>query len=107
NVIILITDGIEECDGDPCAVSLALQRQGIVLKPFVIGLGIEPNVIDAFKCVGNYYDATNEVTFKNVLGIVISQALNTTSVQVNLLDELNKASETNVPMTFYDSFSKQ
>lgn len=107
NVIILITDGIEECDGDPCAVSLALQRQGIVLKPFVIGLGIEPNVIDAFKCVGNYYDATNEVTFKNVLGIVISQALNTTSVQVNLLDELNKASETDVPMTFYDSFSKQ
>lgn len=107
NVIILITDGIEECDGDPCAVSLALQRQGVVLKPFIIGLGIEPNVIDAFKCIGNYYDASNEVTFKNVLGIVISQALNTTSVQVNLLDELNNASETNVPMTFYDSFSKQ
>ena len=35
NVIILITDGIEECDGDPCAVSLALQRRGVILKPFV------------------------------------------------------------------------
>ena len=38
NVIILITDGIEECDGDPCAVSLALQKRGVVLKPFVIGI---------------------------------------------------------------------
>lgn len=107
NVIILITDGIEECDGDPCAVSLALQRQGVILKPFVIGLGLETNVIDAFKCVGNYYDATDEATFKNVLGIVISQALNNTTAQVNLLDELHQAKETNVPMTFYDAFSKQ
>src|SRR5689334_7131217 len=40
NVIILITDGIEECNGDPCAVSLALQKKGIVLKPFVIGVGL-------------------------------------------------------------------
>lgn len=107
NVIILITDGIEECDGDPCAVSLALQKRGVVLKPFVIGMGLEPEVIDAFKCVGNYYDATSAKTFRDVLNIVISQALNNTTAQVNLLDVLNRPSETNVPMTFYDSFSKQ
>lgn len=107
NVIILITDGIEECDGDPCAVSLALQKKGIILKPFVIGLGLEPEVMDAFKCVGNFYDAKNEETFKTVLGIVISQALNNTSAQVNLLDQLQKPTESNVPMTFYDSFSGQ
>lgn len=107
NVIILITDGIEECDGDPCAVSLALQKRGVVLKPFVIGLGLDPNIMDAFKCVGNFYDATSEETFKTVLGVVISQALNNTTAQVNLIDELNQPSETNVPMTFYDSFSGQ
>lgn len=27
NIIILITDGIEECNGDPCAVSNALQKK--------------------------------------------------------------------------------
>lgn len=107
NVIILITDGIEECDGDPCAVSLALQKRGVILKPFVIGLGLEPEVMDAFKCVGNFYDAKNEETFKTVLGIVISQALNNTSAQVNLLDDLQKPTESNVPMTFYDAFSGQ
>ncbi|MGM0463544.1 MAG: vWA domain-containing protein, partial [Bacteroidota bacterium] len=37
NIIILITDGIEACDGDPCAVSVELQKQGIILKPFIIG----------------------------------------------------------------------
>ncbi|HMZ49880.1 MAG TPA: VWA domain-containing protein [Flavobacteriales bacterium] len=41
NVIILITDGIEACDEDPCAVSRALQAKGIILKPFVIGIGLE------------------------------------------------------------------
>ena len=107
NVIILITDGIEECDGDPCAVSLALQKKGVILKPFVIGLGLDPSVMDAFKCVGNFYDAKDEATFQQVLGIVISQALNNTTTQVNLLDDLNNATETNVPMTFYDHFSGQ
>jgi Ca-activated chloride channel family protein len=105
NIIILITDGIEECNGDPCAVSLMLQRKGIVLKPFVIGLGLTKDYKDVFNCVGNYFDATDEVTFRNVFNIVISQALNNTTVQVNLLDEKHRATETNVPMTFYDSYS--
>ena len=43
NIIILITDGVEACDGDACAVSLELQRKGIILKPFVIGIGIDEN----------------------------------------------------------------
>ena len=105
NVIILITDGIEECDGDPCAVSLALQRRGVILKPFVIGLGLDLEVREAFECVGNFFDAQNEKSFREVLNIIISQALNTTSAQVNLLDAYQKPTETDVNMTFYDSFS--
>lgn len=105
NIIILITDGIEECDGDPCAVSAALQKNGIVLKPFVIGVGLDSDIMKQFDCVGNYYDASNEKTFKTVLNVVISQALNNTTAQVNLLDIYNKPTETNVNMTFYDMFS--
>ncbi|MBK5284175.1 MAG: VWA domain-containing protein [Bacteroidia bacterium] len=102
NIIILITDGIEECQGDPCAVSLAMQKKGIVLKPFIIGLSITEEMKKAFDCVGIYFDATNEVQFKNALRIVISQALNSTTLQVNLLDIYNNPTETNVAMTFYD-----
>ncbi len=105
NIIILITDGIEECNGDPCAVSAMLQKRGIVLKPFVIGLGLNKDFLKSFECVGNYFDASNETQFRNALDIVITQALNSTTAQVNLLDSYGKATETNVPMTFYDQFS--
>ena len=102
NIIILITDGIEACDGDPCAVSRALQKKGIILKPFVIGIGLDIDLKKTFECVGHYYDATNEKQFNDVLNIVISQALNNTTAQVNLLDINNRPTETNVNMTFYN-----
>jgi len=103
NIIILITDGIEECGGDPCAVSRALQKKGIILRPFVIGIGRDFSA--DFDCVGSYYDASSEEMFVQALRAVISQALNSTTVQVNLLDIYGNASETNINMTFYDNFS--
>ncbi|MBK7966027.1 MAG: VWA domain-containing protein [Bacteroidetes bacterium] len=105
NIIILITDGIEECNGDPCAVSAMLQKKGIALKPFVIGLGLNKDFIKQFECVGNYFDATDEVQFKNAFNIVITQALNNTTAQVNLLDIHSHPVETNTSITFYDQRS--
>lgn len=103
NIIVLITDGLEECDGDPCAVSKSLQKKGVVLKPFIIGIG--KNFQEAFDCVGTYFDASNEKDFSKALNVVISQALNSTTAQINLLDEYDKPTETNVSMTFFDDFS--
>ncbi|NQT76140.1 MAG: VWA domain-containing protein [Bacteroidetes bacterium] len=105
NIIILITDGLEECGGDPCAVSRDLQKRGIALKPFVIGIG--RNFREAFDCVGTYFDASSEAQFSKALDLVISQALNSTTAQVNLLDAYHKPTETNVNMTFYDHVSGQ
>jgi len=106
NIIILITDGIEECDGDPCAVALALRKNGVTLKPFVIGMGLDLETIDAFKCIGTFFETNDQASFENVLNVVISQVMNNTSVQVNLIDANGLPSETDVNMTFYDSFSK-
>ncbi|NSW46289.1 MAG: VWA domain-containing protein [Bacteroidales bacterium] len=105
NIIILITDGVEACDGDPCAVSIELQKQGIILKPFVIGIGLDADFKKTFECVGQYFDASSEKQFKDVMGIVISQALNNTTLQVNLLDINENPTETDVPITFYDKKS--
>lgn len=107
NIIILITDGKEECDGDPCAVALALQKNGVTLKPFVIGMGLDLEIADAFKCVGTFYETKDQASFENVLNIVISQAMNNTTVQVNLIDANGLPTETDVNMTFYNSFSKK
>lgn len=105
NIIILITDGIEACDGDPCEVSRELQKKGIILRPFVIGIGIDEGFKDTFDCIGYYYNAANEEKFAEVMEVVISQALNSTTAQVNLLDINGLPTETNVNMTFMDHFS--
>lgn len=105
NIIILITDGIEECDGDPCAVSAALQKQGVVLRPFIIGLGLSPEFQSQFECVGRFFQAETEEDFREVLNVVISQAINNTSAQVNLINSLGKPTETDVNMTFTDAKS--
>ncbi len=107
NVIILITDGIEACDEDPCAVSRALQAKGIMLKPFVIGIGLEDAGKYSLKCVGNYYDASTPEMFDRVLKVVIDQALNTTTTQLLLVADDTKPTETDVPVTFYDQKTGQ
>jgi Ca-activated chloride channel family protein len=103
NIIILITDGIEECDGDPCAVSEALQKQGVILKPFIIGIGMDKNFKSQFDCVGKYFEANTENAFENILNLVVSQALNNTSCQINLLDSKGLPTETDLNISFYDA----
>lgn len=107
NIVVLITDGIEACDGDPCEVSLKLQKQGITLKPFIIGIGLDINFKESFNCIGTYYNAAKEDKFKEVLRVVIAQALDATTAQVNLLDAYGKPSETNVNMSFYNHISNK
>lgn len=103
NIVILITDGIEECDGNPCAVSLELQKKGVFIRPFVIGVGLNVKFADAFACVGKFYDVSNEANFKDVLKLVMIEAISQTSVQVDLLDIFKKPTETDVDMTFYEA----
>ena len=105
NVVLLITDGIEACDGDPCSVSKKLQKEGIFLKPFIIGIGLDPEFRKTFECVGQFYNAEEERRFQEVLDVVVTEALNSTTAQVNLLDQDGDPTETNVNYTLYNSKS--
>ncbi len=110
NVIILITDGIEACDGDPCSVSRALQSRNVIVKPFIIGIGLDDQFKDTFRCVGNYFDATDTQMFQEVLDIVIEQAMHDTTVEVDLVAKSASPSnpaefETNVAISFEDRHS--
>jgi Ca-activated chloride channel family protein len=103
NIIILITDGIEECEGDPCEVSLKLQANGIILKPFVIGIG--QDFKGQYDCVGTFIEAVTEEEFVSGLNVMITQAMNNTSAQINLLDINHQPTTTNVSISLYDHFS--
>jgi len=105
NIIILLTDGIEACDEDPCEAARVLREKGVILKPFIIGVGIAPEDKSSLECIGNYYDASDPATFKKALNMVVAQAFNSTTAQLSLLDHRQEATETNVPVTFYDKKS--
>lgn len=101
NAIVIITDGNETCGGNICDVALRMQEKGIVLKPFIVGLGLTDSVKKKFECAGLLYDVQNETMFNEVMKVVISRVLNATTAQVNLLDGVGMPSETNVSMTLY------
>ncbi|MCX2739857.1 vWA domain-containing protein [Pontibacter anaerobius] len=105
NVVILITDGLESCGGDPCATSEALQKKRIFLRPFVIGIGIEPEQEQQLNCIGQYFNAADIKTFETVLTEIVTQTLSKTTVSVELLDEEGRPRETGVNMTFVNTLT--
>jgi len=103
NIIILITDGEESCGGDPCAISLALQKSGVFLRPFVIGAKVDDASVGMLDCIGTFLNAQDPVGFKQAISLVIHRVINSIYVQVNLLDQQGRPLETDVDMTFYDT----
>ena len=106
NIVIIITDGIESCDGDPCAISLALQRRNIFLKPFIIGIGMDEQFESQFGCLGEFFDANNILGFKQALNKAIQQSLEISTVSIELLDLYDQPKETNVNVSFINQFTK-
>ena len=107
NVIIIITDGIESCDGDPCAVSQKLQRKHIFLKPFIIGIGMDNKLGQEFHCMGQFYNVHDTKSFKRILNKVVAQTMSKALIRVDLLNEQGKATETNVNMSFVNRSTGQ
>ena len=105
NIIIIITDGIESCDGDPCKVSLELQKQNIFLRPFIIGIGMEKSFDEQFGCMGQYFDAENIAGFRSALKKSIDQTLEKTTVSIELLDHQNRPTISDVNITFVNDFT--
>lgn len=99
NIVLLITDGLESCKGDPCAISAALQKNKIFLKPFIVGMGRLEDYGKELECVGKFVTASNAESFKKALTDVTKLSLQKTAIRINLLDENNKALETNLNMT--------
>ncbi|MFD2726238.1 vWA domain-containing protein [Hyunsoonleella rubra] len=77
--IILITDGIESCDGDICDIVSKAKLEGIDFKLHIVGFGLKEGEKEQLKCAatagdGNYYDANNA----NGLGDVLIEATSET-----------------------------
>ncbi|WP_375558995.1 VWA domain-containing protein [Bernardetia sp. OM2101] len=70
--IILVTDGIESCDGDICKVVQDAKAKGIDFKLHIIGFGLKKEETKQLKCAaksgdGRYYDAADAEELSEIL----------------------------------------
>ena len=78
--IILITDGIESCDGDLCKVVAEAKAAGIDFKLHIVGFGLQEGEKEQLKCAaqagdGQYYDAINAGGLGDVMAEATSQTV--------------------------------
>lgn len=100
NLVILITDGIESCGGDPCATSAALQKKGVFLQPYIIGLGIPAE--KSLECAGRFLNADTPGKFNDVLNDALQRSFSKTTISVYLPGPDQKA-HTNINVSFLNS----
>lgn len=71
--IILVTDGLETCDADPCALAAQLAQEGIDIRAHVVGFGLTSQEAEAMSCVA---DATGGLLLRPQTGQELADALN-------------------------------
>ncbi len=78
--VILVSDGIESCDADPCALSLALEQSGVAFTAHVIGFDVaDPTDQAQLSCIadntgGQFYTARNADELGEALRAVAAPA---------------------------------
>ena len=75
NSIVLVTDGIEECGGDPCAAARAIREAGTDLKVHVVGFTLNETQRQTLQCVadetgGKFLDAQDAAGLSDALAEV-------------------------------------
>lgn len=78
NSIILLTDGLETCGGDPVSAAKVLCSSGINVKSYVVGLGLDSQAKTQLQAVadagcGKYFDATDASSLASSLASIKSE----------------------------------
>ncbi|MEM1307865.1 MAG: VWA domain-containing protein, partial [Pseudomonadota bacterium] len=66
HMLVLVSDGKETCDGDPCAMARQISRKDARLVIHTIGFNVGSTARDQLQCVarvtgGSYYDARDAI----------------------------------------------
>ena len=70
--IVLITDGLENCGGDPCALAAQFAAEGVDLRAHVVGFGMAPGEVGALACLP---DQTGGLLLEATTGAELTAAL--------------------------------
>lgn len=77
--IILISDGIESCNADPCALMREWKAKNVRIKVHVVGLGLDEKSKQALKCISDaagteYHDAQSAAALAESLSKIRNDA---------------------------------
>ncbi len=105
--VVLVSDGIETCQGDPCAVAEALAKSHSNLAVHVVGYGVDAKAREQLQCVaekgGGQYFPANDVeglttALNTVAESIIKEEPVPEPVKVNQ-PEVKQASTTTTKLT--------
>ena len=73
--IILISDGKETCDPDPCGTAKELEKQGIDFVTHVIGFNVDKKTSQQLECIadatgGEYFSAKNAAALNKAMKVI-------------------------------------
>lgn len=77
--VILITDGIETCDADPCALGSELEASGVDFTAHVVGFGLTEEEGKTVACLaentgGRYIEAKDAATLSEAIKTTVAVA---------------------------------
>lgn len=92
--VILVSDGVETCDKDPCMAATELESLGIDFTCHVIGFDLKPGETSGLECLakktgGMYLAAQDAATLKTSLETAMKQVV---KPQTTLVVEARKSS---------------
>ena len=73
--IILISDGKETCDPDPCGTAKELEKQGVDFVTHVIGFNVDKKTDKQLECIANatggeYFSAKNAAALNEAIKVI-------------------------------------
>lgn len=74
--VILISDGLETCDADPCAAAKKLEELGVDFTAHVIAFDLKPEETEKLRCIadstgGKFFPASDAESLKDALDLAV------------------------------------
>ena len=103
NIIVIITDGMDDCEGSICEVARQVQNSGVVVKTFVLGIGKKENFQSNLNCAGKFIQISQEEQYTQSLYDVFTLSEEKAEVKIDVKDFSGMSYETSFPVIFYDA----
>ena len=103
NIILIITDGMDDCDGNICDVARQVQMSGVIVQTFILGIGNKQDFQHSLDCAGKFTYVPNEEQYTETLYNIFHISEEEARVVISLTDEANHLLESEIPIAFYDS----